>query len=119
MTTRVICASLAHPDLVRRADGTVRSRSAPGMDGTLPDLGGALDACAQCGRQLGASPSADFCTEACQGRWHRGLIHPAEADRAAQERITRAVRRVHAVSVTADTRVAVRALVEALRQVRT
>jgi len=34
------------------------------------------DTCAQCGGQLGTSPSPDFCSDSCQSAWHsKSAIH--------------------------------------------
>lgn len=41
------------------------------VDDTVAAIDAAVDGCAQCGRELGSSPSDAFCSEFCQARWLR------------------------------------------------
>ncbi|WP_037345914.1 hypothetical protein [Sciscionella sediminilitoris] len=41
------------------------------MNDILDQIDAAIG-CQQCGRELGDSPSDDFCSESCQQRWHAG-----------------------------------------------
>lgn len=45
----------------------------------MSDILDVIDAaigCQQCGRQLGGSPSDDFCSEGCQRAWHAAHTEP-------------------------------------------
>ena len=78
------------------------------LDDTLAAIDAATSSCAQCNGPRGDSPSADFCSEACQRRWLQTCAsHPeqvlgpdANSDVDSVYLIARAARRAWSMQVT-------------------